>query len=102
MSAAYRTVIDQIEKDGEDVFMAATLVEQLRAHPGWQLVADSIAAHEQRCVDRLINPTTKPEQIPYLRGEITGLRSMREAAETIVSRAEEVAETNRRKEIEHV
>jgi hypothetical protein len=104
--AAYRTVIDQIEKDGEDVFMAALLVQQLRDHPGWKLIEDTIAAHERRSVDQLVNHTTKPDEIPRLRGLIVGLRAMNEAADTIVTRAEEIREANRKRleaqEMQHV
>jgi hypothetical protein len=104
--AAYRTVIDQIENDGQDVFMAADLVRQLREHPGWRLLEDTIAAHERRNVDRLVNETTKPEQIPYLRGLIVGLRALNEAADTIVTRAEEVRVENQKRlaaqELAHV
>lgn len=102
--AGYRSVIDDM--DDSELFMAADLVRDLTAHPGWKVLADSIAAHERRNVDQLVNFTTKPEQIPYLRGLIVGLRAIHEAADTIVTRAEEVREANRQRiaaqELEHV
>ena len=67
----------------------AERAEDLAEHPVWLLVLDVIAAHERREMDRLLNMTTKPEEVTRLRGLIQGLRSPREALETILAVAQE-------------
>lgn len=86
-AAAYRHLARQLELP--DLLMQADLVRETMASPGWKLVVDSIAEHEQKMLAQLLNETTKPEEIPRLRGLVTGLRSMQEAADSIVSLAEE-------------
>lgn len=63
---------------------------------------DSIGSHEQKMLDRLLNETTDPEEIPRLRGLLAGLKSAREAAETIVSYAAEAEEKANRELEQHV
>lgn len=81
-------------------------VRSLLEHPGWRLVLECVAAHEQKMLAQLLNSTTKAEEIPRLRGLLVGLASAREAAESIVSFAEdEEMKANQRlktQEHEHV
>lgn len=88
-AAAYRHLIRQMELS--DVLMQAELVRETTSTPGWKFLADSIAEHEQRMLAQLLHETTKPEEIPRLRGLVNGLRSMHEAAESIVAYAMERA-----------
>lgn len=67
----------------------ADLIREAQRHPAWAFVADQIASYEQQMLDRLLNETVKPEEIPRLRGLIKGLASMREAADSIVAFAED-------------
>lgn len=72
-----------------DLFRTADLVREATATPGWKFIADSIEEHERKMNDQLLNETTKPEDIGRLRGLITGLRSMQQAAQSILDYAEE-------------
>lgn len=67
----------------------AELVRETTETPGWAFVLAVIADHEQKMLARLLNETTKPEEIPRLRGLISGLASAREAAASIIAFAEE-------------
>lgn len=82
-SPAFQHVIRDLELP--DLLTQAENVEQLTNHPGWKLVLASIAAHEQRLTRQLMNPTAKADDIDRLRGEILGLASARDAAETILT-----------------
>lgn len=68
--------------------------------PGWQAVAHAIGAHRDLMLQRLTNPSTKPEDVRYLQGLVAGLASMAEAADTILAYAEE-REAEARKSLEH-
>lgn len=68
-----------------ELLLAAEHVERLAAHPGWVLVLDLIDGHARREMDRLLSMTTKPEEVTRLRGVLAGLRSAREAAETVLA-----------------
>lgn len=57
--------------------------------PGWEFLVASIAEHESRMTAQLLNETTKAEDIPRLRGLVAGLRSMQEAADAILTLADE-------------
>lgn len=85
--AGYRHLARQYED--VDLFRTADLVREAMATPGWKFVEASIAEHERRMNDRLLNETCRDEEVPRLRGLIAGLRSMREAAESICLYAEE-------------
>jgi hypothetical protein len=85
-----------------DLLERADDVRALMVAPGWDLVLACIAAHEARSLQLLLNHTTKPEEIPRLRGLMVGLASMRDAAESIVSFAEsEERKANQRLAQEH-
>lgn len=89
-----------------DLFRTAELVREAMATPGWKFVADSIAEHERKMNDQLLNETTKPEDIGRLRGLITGLRSMQAAAQSIsdyaMERESAANERVKRQEPSHV
>jgi hypothetical protein len=86
-AAAYRHLARQMELP--DLLTQADLVREAMATPGWEFVVASIAEHEGRMLAQLLHETTKPEEIPRLRGLVNGLRSMQEAADSIVTLAEE-------------
>lgn len=69
--------------------MAADDVRSLATHRGWLLVVASVEAHERKLTDQLLNPSAKAEDVNRLRGEIRGLRAMREAVDAIVELATE-------------
>jgi hypothetical protein len=81
-SAAYTHVISEMELPAQ--LMGADDVRALEGLPGWRLVLASIDAHKERLLAQLLNPTAKPDAVDRLRGEIRGLDSAREAADTIV------------------
>jgi hypothetical protein len=82
-NAAYTHTLREL--DLPDLLTRAELVQATTASFGWQYVTEAITEHERKMTARLLNEATKPEDIPYLRGLLSGLRSMREAAETIVA-----------------
>lgn len=86
-AAAYRHLARQLEDP--DLFTSADLLRETMATPGWKLLVDSIAEHESRMLAQLLNETTKPEEIPRLRGLVQGLRSVHEAADSILALADE-------------
>lgn len=90
---AYRHLARQLED--RDLFLQAELIRETIATPGWKFLADSIAEHEGKMLAQLLNETTKPEEIPRLRGLVQGLRSIHEAAESILTFADERAEQAR-------
>lgn len=71
-----------------DLLMQAEDVRSMTEGRGWNLVLECIAAHEAKMLQQLLNQTTKAEEIPRLRGLLVGLASARDAAESIVSFAE--------------
>lgn len=75
----------------------ADLIREVQTHPAWKFVLGQIADREQHELARLLNETTRPDDIPRLRGLVAGLASMREAAESIVAFAEDAErEANKR------
>lgn len=99
-AAAYRHLVRQLELP--DLLTQADLVRETVATPGWQIVLAAVAEHESRMLAQLLNETTRPEEIPRLRGLVAGLKSMHEAADSILSLAEErEAEANKRIAQEH-
>jgi hypothetical protein len=86
-AAAYRHLARQWEDP--DLFRNADLLRETMATPGWTFVLDAIAEHERRMVAQLLNETTRAEEIPRLRGLVSGLRAMSEAADSILSLAVE-------------
>lgn len=87
------------EMDLPDLLYRAETVRELADHPGWKFVLSCIADHEAQMLQRLLNETTKPEDIGRLRGLLTGLSSAREAADSIVSHAaDREREANKRHE----
>lgn len=75
--------------DLQALIFQADMVRETVASPGWRFVLDAIEDHESRMLTQLLNETTKAEDIPRLRGLVTGLHSMREAAESILEFATE-------------
>lgn len=98
-NAAYTHTLPQDMPLG-DLLMAAELVKEATQHPGWQHVQDAIQAHHDRMYARLVNESTKVEEVPRLRGLLSGLASMREAAETILAVAEEREAEARKRNME--
>ena len=86
-AAAYKSQVENLELP--ELIGQAEIVRDATETPGWRLVQASVDAHRDRMLRRLLNETTKPEDIPYLRGVVAGLESMREAADAIVTLAEE-------------
>lgn len=82
-----------------DLLTRAELVRETTRTPGWGYVLEAIAAHEQKMLARLLNEATKPEEIPRLRGLLSGLASMREAAETILDSAKEAEDEARQRHV---
>lgn len=76
-------------KELPDQVQDADLVREVVKHPGWEIVAAAIAAHHEKLFAQLLNPTAKHDDVDRLRGELRGLQAMGEAADTIVSFAEE-------------
>lgn len=85
-AAAYTHLARQLEP--ADLFRTADLVRETIATPGWKFLVDSIAEHEGKMLAQLLNETTRPEEIPRLRGLVAGLKATQEAAEAILSHAE--------------
>jgi hypothetical protein len=81
--AAYTHLLEDMPLP--DLLMQAEMVRELADHPAWVFVLEVIAEHERKMLARLLNETTKPEEIPRLRGLIAGLQAARDAADTIVS-----------------
>jgi len=78
------------EMDPLEVISRAELVEQLIEHPGWALISRCIEAHAENLTRQLLNPSI--QELPRyaaLTAELRGLRSMREAAETVLAYAAE-------------
>lgn len=86
-AAGYRHLARQLED--ADLFVTADLIREAMATPGWKFVRDSIAEHERRMNDQLLNASTRPEEVVRLRGLVLGLRSMEGAAQSILELAEE-------------
>ena len=73
-----------------NVLYQAELVEQLVQHPGWALVGRCIEVASSRLNDQLLNPSIHSlEKYAAITAELRGLRSMQEAAETILAYAAE-------------
>ena len=75
------------DKKLPDLLMDADLVRDLTAHPAWKIVAAAVDAHRERLLVQLMSPGAKPDAVDRLRGEILGLQSMRDAADSIVQLA---------------
>ena len=75
--------------DLPELLVQADLIREAMQHPGWQAVQDAIDAHKAKSIQRLQHESTKVEVIPYLRGLLAGLDSMREAADAITTLAVE-------------
>lgn len=94
-AAAYRHLSRQLELP--DLLRRADLVRETMASPGWEIVLAEISEHESRMIAQLLNETTKADDIPRLRGLVTGLRAMQEAADSILELAmEREREANQR------
>lgn len=94
---AYTRTLSRDGKDLPRLLEMADLIRELQATHAWKFVQAQIAAREQHELARLLNESTKPEEIPRLRGLVSGLASMREAAESIVAYAEDAErEANKR------
>lgn len=75
----------------------AELVEQVVQHPGWALVTRCIEAASERLTSQLLNPSIQDlPRYAALTAELRGLRSMQEAAETILAYAAEAQATAER------
>lgn len=86
-AAQYRHTVTDLELP--DLLVQADLIREATDQPGWQVVLDAIDAHKAKMLQRLLHEGTKPDDIPYLRGLIAGLDSMREAADSITRLAVE-------------
>lgn len=86
-AAAYRHLARQLELP--DLLRQAEMIRDTMATEGWGYIAASIAEHEQKMLAQLLNETTPAEDIPRLRGLVTGLKSMQEAAQSILDLATE-------------
>lgn len=86
-AAAYKDLVTKLGLP--ELLMEAEDVRDATQTPGWKLVQASIDVHYERTLQRLLNETTKPEDIPRLRGLVEGLRSMRDAADAITGLATE-------------
>jgi hypothetical protein len=86
-AAAYRHLARQMEL--ADLLTQAELVRAAMDTPGWRFIADSIAEHRQKMLAQLLNETTRPEEIPRLRGLVNGLDAMQEAAQSVLDLAQE-------------
>jgi hypothetical protein len=84
-----------------DLLTRAELVREMTETFGWRYLTEAIDQHEQKMLARLLNESTHPEEIPRLRGLLSGLRSAREAAESIISYAAEAEEKARQRTKEH-
>lgn len=85
--AAYTHTVQDLELP--ELLVLADDIRELMDHPGWRPVVEAIAAHRERMYARLLNESTKPEEVVRLRGLLSGLASMQEAAETILELARE-------------
>lgn len=86
-----------------DLLRRADDVRALHNHPGWSFVLDAIESWKDLQIQRLLNETTKEEDVSRLRGLILGLASAPEAAASIVAYAEDAeAKANQRIAQEHV
>jgi hypothetical protein len=83
--AAFSSSLSESEMTLPELLLAAEHVRELAEHPGWVLVLDLLDGHARREMDRLLSMTTKPEEVTRLRGVLAGLRSPREAAETVLA-----------------
>lgn len=82
-----------------DLLRKADEVRHVIEHPGFKFLVDSIAEREGKMLARLLNESTRPEDIPRLRGLVAGLRSIHEAADSILTFADErEKEANRKVE----
>lgn len=86
---AYTRTLSREARDLPRLLEMADLIREAMTHPAWKFVQAQIADREQHELARLLNESTKPDDIPRLRGLVAGLASMREAAESIVAFAEE-------------
>lgn len=84
-----RNLSEMAKKQLPQLLEMADLVREMVRTPAWAFVMAQIADNEQKSLARLLNETTRPEEIPRLRGLVAGLAAPREAAESIVSYAEE-------------
>jgi hypothetical protein len=98
VAAGYRDLASQLSDP--DLFMVADEIRQVIETPGFKFVVDSIAEREGKMLARLLNESTRPEDIPRLRGLVAGLRSVHEAAESILLLADEREKEANRK-VEH-
>lgn len=88
------------DMDLPELLEQADHVRDAQDTQGWQTVAEAIRAHREKTLQRLLNESTKPEDIPYLRGLAAGLAAMDDAAETILAYAAD-REAEARKSLEH-
>lgn len=85
-----------------ELLVAADALRETMRTDAWNLVQESIEYRRERLMDRLTHQATKAEDIDYLRGQIEGLKSMREAADAILSLAEQREKEARAQEPTHV
>lgn len=86
-AAQYHHTVKDLELP--DLLVQADLIREAMETPGWETVQAAIDAHKAKMLQRLLHEATKPDDIPYLRGLVAGLDSMREAAAAIVTLAVE-------------
>lgn len=85
---AYTTQLHELEL--VDLIDAANRVREIQGHPGWTLVKGLLEVHEERLKTQMLNASLPSyEQMARIAGEMSGLKAMREAAETVLAYAEE-------------
>lgn len=97
-AAAYKDLVADLELP--ELLAAADDLRDLAETSGWKLVQGSIAVEAARVLQRLKNPTTKPEDVRYLQGLLAGLDAMTDAAGSIMALAK-AREAEARKKLEH-
>ncbi len=94
MSAAYTNQLADLEL--VPLLDAAKRVRDLEGHPGWTLVRGLVDVQRDRVQAQLLNSSLPSyEKLAQLQGELRGLASMREAAESVLAYAEERAAEER-------
>jgi hypothetical protein len=86
-AAEYKSLV--ADMDLPDLLNEAEFVRDATGTHGWKLVQASVDTWRDKSLQRLTNPSTKPEDVRFLQGLVAGLNSMREAADTILSLASE-------------
>lgn len=101
-NAAYSTPLHDLTS--VQLFDAAKQVRETMQTPGWRMLTGLIEKHADR-LERQMLSASLPDypQMTALAGELRGLRSLGEAAETVLTEAQErEAQEEQRVEADHV